>query len=80
MATTRLPRQPPYPHIRVQLVGMDGNAFSVLGRVTSAMRAGGLGDAAISLFLREALGGSYADLLAACARWIETDGGEDEGE
>jgi hypothetical protein len=40
---------PLYPQIKVQLVGRDGNAFAILGRVTSAMRAAGLGDDAVSL-------------------------------
>jgi len=34
--------EPLYPHIRVQLVGRDGNAFTVLGSVTKAMRRHGL--------------------------------------
>jgi hypothetical protein len=38
--------EPKYPHVKVKLVGHDGNAFTVLGRVTQAMRRHGLGDAA----------------------------------
>jgi hypothetical protein len=83
MATGKHGSAPLYPRVRVQLVGLDGDAFSVLGRVTGAMRAGGLGDDAISAFLREALGGSYEDLLAAAARWVDVcgaDDGDDESE
>lgn len=29
-----------YPHITVKLVGADGNAFSIMGRVMSALRRG----------------------------------------
>ena len=30
--------KPKYPDIKVQMVGRDGNAFSILGRVTKALR------------------------------------------
>ena len=30
--------EPKYPDIKVQMVGKDGNAFSIIGRVTKALR------------------------------------------
>ena len=30
--------EPKYPNIKVQMVGKDGNAFSIIGRVTKALR------------------------------------------
>ena len=32
--------EPKYPHIKVPLVGEDGNAFVILGRVTARTTAG----------------------------------------
>lgn len=33
---------PKFENIDVQLIGMDGNAFSILGRVLDAMKKSGL--------------------------------------
>ncbi len=33
---------PKYPHVVVQLVGEDGNAFGIMGRVNAALRRGGV--------------------------------------
>jgi hypothetical protein len=76
MANSALAHTPLYPHIRVHLT--DGNAFSILGLVTLAMRADGLGDDAIKAFLAEAIGGSYEDLLSAAARWVSVEAHEEE--
>ena len=35
---------PKYPDIEIRLLGEDGNAFSILGRVRRAMYRSGLGD------------------------------------
>jgi hypothetical protein len=45
--------EPKYPHVKVKLVVHDGNAFTVLGRVTQAMRPHGLGDAEVKAFMTE---------------------------
>jgi hypothetical protein len=52
--------QSKYPHIKVQLVGEDGNAFSILGRVAKAMRQAGVSVELIDE-LREALSGVHLD-------------------
>jgi hypothetical protein len=44
------------------------------------MRRHGLGDDAVSAFMREALGGTYEDLLAAAARWVDVSKADDESE
>jgi hypothetical protein len=33
--------EPLYPDVTVQLVGLDGNAFSIIGRVRAALRDAG---------------------------------------
>jgi hypothetical protein len=70
MATTQSNTKPKYPHITVELVGYDGNAFTVLGRVTKAMRKHGLGDAEVKAFMTEATSGDYNNLLATAMRWV----------
>lgn len=63
--------QPKYPHIRVQLVGEDGNAFAILGRVTKAMRQAGVEKAQRDAFLAEARNGDYDHLLWTCMQWVD---------
>lgn len=61
-----------YPEISVQLVGEDGNAFAILGRVTDALRRGGVAKAEINVFVAEATSGNYDELLQTCMRWVNT--------
>jgi hypothetical protein len=60
-----------YPNILVQLVGEDGNAFSILGRVTQAMRRADVPKAERDAFVEEATSGDYDNLLATCMRWVD---------
>ena len=64
---------PKYPEIRVRLVGEDGHAFAVLGRVMREMRRAGLPPGEIAAFRDEATAGSYDDLLAAVMRWVDVE-------
>ena len=43
-----------YPNITVKLVGENGNAFSILGRVSREMRRNKISQEEISQFLKEA--------------------------
>ena len=61
-----------YPHIKVRLSGEDGNAFSILGRVTRALR-----DARVPLeerkeFQAEATKTDYNNVLQTVMRWVNT--------
>lgn len=47
----------------VRLVGEDGNAFAILGRVRRAMRVAGWPQEKVQEFLREATAGDYDHLL-----------------
>lgn len=58
--------------IKVRLVGEDGNAFSVLGRVSKALRRGGRGDL-VDGFMKEATSGDYAHLLATVSKYVEVE-------
>ena len=58
-----------YTDVRVKLVGQDGNAFSILGRVQSAVREARIPQDQIHAFLTEAMASDYDGLLATCMRW-----------
>lgn len=59
--------EPKYPHIRVKLVGEDGNAFAILGKVTQALKKNGVDS---KEFLKEAMAGDYDRLLRTCMTWV----------
>ncbi len=63
---------PRYPNITVPMVGEDGNAFAILGRVKRALKQGGASDSELLLFMDEALWGDYDHLLSTVTRWVET--------
>ena len=72
---------PRYPEVKVAMVGEDGNAFAVMGRVTQAMRRAGLDKMVSDEYMREAMSGNYDALLATTMRWVEVDAvGGDDGE
>ena len=64
---------PKYPDITVELVGQDGNAFAILGRVQREMRRGGVPRADIDAFFAEATKGNYDELLATIIRWVNVE-------
>lgn len=74
---------PKYPDITVRLVGEDGNAFSIIGRATAAMRRAGLSQNEIQMFLDDATSGDYGYLLITVMNYFtieEADEDEDEDE
>jgi hypothetical protein len=56
--------------VNVELVGHDGNAFAILGRVSKALRKAGASPAEVKLFMDEATSGDYDQLLQCCMRWV----------
>ena len=50
--------------IKVKLVGEDGNAFYILGKVCAALRRNGESKEFIDAFLEKAKSGDYYHLLA----------------
>ncbi len=70
-----------YPNIEVSLVGEDGNAFAILGRVRKAMRRGNVPANEITKFHDEATSGDYDHLLRTCLKYVTVDrDDEDEDE
>ena len=64
---------PRYPNVTVQLVGQDGNAFAILGRVQRALRKAGAPKEELDTFLAEAMRGSYDQLLQTCMEWVQVE-------
>ena len=53
----------------VQLTGNDGNAFAVMGAVTSALRKAGYTNEEVHEYQSQAMSGDYNNLLAVSMRW-----------
>lgn len=64
---------PKFPEIKVKLVGTDGNAFAILGRVCKAMRRAGLPPAEIDEFTKQATSGDYDFLLGTCMEYVDVE-------
>ena len=60
-----------YPHVKVQLVGEDGNAFAILGAVKRALRDAGIPADEVSAFVEEASSGDYDHLLQTVIRTVD---------
>ena len=63
---------PKYPNINIPLVGEDGNAFSILGRVHRIMRNSGIANE-WDEFHAEATSGDYDNLLRTVMTWFAHD-------
>ena len=61
---------PKYPKVKVKLVGEDGNAFSILGRVVRALRTANVEASELDAFKTEATAGDYDHLLATVSKWV----------
>ncbi len=64
---------PKYPDITVKLVGEDGNAFAIIGRVRRALRHGAVSKVEIDEFMREAMSNNFNHLLATVMKWVTTE-------
>lgn len=62
---------PRYPDIEVRLVGEDGNALAVIGRVTRALRRNGVDDEEVNEFQQTAMAGDYDNVLRTAMDWVE---------
>jgi hypothetical protein len=62
-----------FPHVSVKLIGEDGNAFSILARVSSAMREAGISEEDITIYANEATSGDYNHLLRVTMKTVKTD-------
>jgi 5-hydroxyisourate hydrolase-like protein (transthyretin family) len=62
----------PKTNVKVRLVGEDGNAFAILGKVTKALRREGRDDLATE-YQKEAMSGDYDNLLRVTADYVEVE-------
>ena len=69
-----------YPNIGVNLIGVDGNAFSLICSVSDALRRSGVARDVINEFRQEATSGDYDNVLATIAKWVRIDFGSDESD
>jgi hypothetical protein len=65
--------RPKYAEITVNLVGEDGNAFSIIGRVRAALRLAGISDIEIKAFTEQATRSDYDNLLATVMTWVQVE-------
>ncbi len=63
----------------VKLVGEDGNAFAILGRVSKALRRAGMPEKAEE-YLARATAGGYDHLLAVTLEYVQEPDSDDEDE
>lgn len=60
-----------YPDVKVQLVGMDGNAFAIMGRVSCALRKAKVPQEEIDAYLEESMSDDYDNLLQTAMQWVD---------
>tara|TARA_Y100000289_G_C3864304_1_gene120177 strand:- start:240 stop:470 length:231 start_codon:yes stop_codon:yes gene_type:complete len=59
-----------YPDVEVTLIGEDGNAFAIMGRVQRALKQHGVPKEEIEQYLKESQSGDYDNLLVTATRWV----------
>ncbi len=59
-----------YPEIFVQLTGLDGNAFSIMGRVMDALKKADVSQEEIDEYYAQSTSGDYDNLLRTAAEWV----------
>jgi hypothetical protein len=57
----------------VKLVGTNGNAFAILGKVTRALRKAGFDEEYVQKYLEEAKSGNYDHLLQVTMEFVEVE-------
>ena len=62
----------PKTDITVKLIGEDGNAFAILGKVRKALKRGGYGNL-IAEYTKEATSGDYDNLLRVTMEYVNVE-------
>ena len=62
----------PITNVKVKLVGEDGNAFAILGKVKKALERAGHRDLA-KQYMEEATAGDYDHLLQTAMKYVEVE-------
>ena len=61
---------PLFPDVTVKLVGEDGNAFTILGKVRRALKDAGATQEQLNAFFQEATSGDYDRVLQTCMKYV----------
>ena len=56
--------------IKVRLVGQNGNAFSILGRVSKCLQFAGVSQGEVDKYIEEATSGDYDNSLNVTSHWV----------
>jgi len=59
--------------ISVKLIGENGNAFNIIGKVRKEMKRNGVPNNEIDLFINEAMSGDYDNLLRTCMKYVNVE-------
>ena len=59
-----------FPNVKIKLIGEDGNAFAIMGRVSAAMRRAGCTSEDISAYTTAATSGDYSNLLRVTSETV----------
>ena len=62
-----------YDKPAVKLVGENGNAFFILGKVKKAMLSAGASRNETTEFMRKATAGNYDNLLRVCMEYVDVE-------
>lgn len=60
-----------FPEVEVELLGQDGNAFFILGKVKSALTRAGVSKDDIDEYMNNATSGDYDHLLRVTMETVE---------
>ena len=69
--TSTLPT--PHTNVTVELIGTDGNAWNLIGKVRQCLRRAKYSTEFIEQFTQDAMAGSYDDLLACIMRYVNVE-------
>jgi hypothetical protein len=62
--------EPKYPEVKVKLVGEDGNAFAIMGRVAGALKKAGVPKEEVAEYMKDSMSGDYNHLLQTAMKWV----------
>ena len=60
----------PKYNVKVKLVGTDGNAFAIMGKVKRALRDAGATDEEVTQYINDSQSGDYTNLLQVACKWV----------
>ena len=63
----------PMTDVKVKLLGEDGNAFYILGKVSKALREAGYSEGFIGAYQQEAKAGDYDHLLMVAMQYVDVE-------